>query len=153
MEIEFEVDKKRVYDPKLVEKFCEKLVQSLRQDIVNQLVPAKFPILEKNLINAVWIPWQKKPKSIDVESLIKKTLMCITWTKRDTTYRVYIDTKEKMPYTNGRVTLEQIARFIDKGNNVSQSTSLYSKVFNHYQENIKEFWEMYKEFGNVFDWR
>ena len=151
MELEFEIndDNFKVTNKKAVYEFLDLLVDSIRTDIKNELVPAKFDMLETSLLNATWIRWLEKPSRINISKLINRILKCITWQERVGTFRVYIDPNIKMPYTVN-TTLEQVARFLDKGNNVSKYSTLFSRVFNKYQENIYNYWRAYVEFGDIF---
>ena len=79
-------------------------------------------------------------------------LKCIAWMKRKYTYEVYIRRDIKMPNTVN-TTLEQVARYIDKGNEVTKATTMLSRVFNNYQKNIDKHWEAYKKFGYALDGR
>ena len=152
MELNFTLDQEEVYDPELMDKFCDKLVESIQIDIRNGLIPAKYSMLEESLLEATWIRWDKKPGKINVASVINAIIKCITWRKRRITYQVYIRPEVKMPYTVN-TTLEQVARFIDKGNLVSKQTTLFSRVFNEYEKNIETYWNTYKEFGYILDER
>lgn len=144
MELNFELDRDNVYDQDLTEKFCNALVESLRTEIREGLIPAKYDSLEQSLINSTWIMWTEKPKRINIEGLINLILDCISWRKRKYTYQVYIRTDVKMPHTVN-TTVEQVARYIDKGNEVTKYTTMLSRMFNYYQRNIDKFWEAYKE--------
>lgn len=150
MELNFTLDEEELYDKDLLAKFCDKLVESLRTDIKNGLIPTKYPLLEQGLLNATWITWTDKPKSINVESVIDKILECITWRQRRLTYQVYIRTDVLLPYTVN-TTLESVARFIDKGNNVTKYSTLLSREFNRYEKNIEDYWKTYKEIGYILD--
>ena len=150
MEIDFELNSKEIYDQDLADKFCDALVDSVRTEIKQGLIPAKFPMLEQSLINATWIRWKRPPKHININRLINSILKCITWRKRKYTYEVYIRRDIKMPNTVN-TTLEQVARYIDKGNEVTKATTMLSRVFNNYQKNIDKHWEAYKKFGYALD--
>ena len=152
MEIDFELNSKEVYDQDLADKFCDALVDSVRTEIKQGLIPAKFPMLEQSLINATWIRWKRPPKHININRLINSILKCITWRKRKYSYEVYIRRDIKMPNTVN-TTLEQVARYIDKGNEVTKATTMLSRVFNNYQKNIDKHWEAYKKFGYALDGR
>ena len=143
MEINFTLDRDELYDKDLLEKFCDKLVESIRIDIRSELIPAKYPMLEQGLINASWIIWTKKPKSIDIEGLVETILKCIVWRKRRITYQVYIRTDIKMPQTVN-TTIEQVARFLDKGTLISKYSTMFSRVFNDYEKHIDSYWKTYK---------
>lgn len=152
MELVFEIndDNFKVSNKNLEFKFLDLLVESIQTDIRNGLIPAKFEMLEQGLLNATWIRWVKKPSAINISKLIERILSNIKWQVRGKTYRIYIDTNVKMPYTVN-TSLEQIARFLDKGNNVSKYSTMFSRVFNYYQENIKSYWKAYVEFGDIFE--
>lgn len=150
MEINFTLDQDELYDKKLIESFCDSLVDSIKADIKNSIIPSKLPMLEKGLLNATWIRWSTKPSSINVVSVINAILKCITWKKRRLTYQIYIRPDVKMPYTVN-TTLEQVARFIDKGNLISKNTTMFSRIFNKYEKNIQTYWKAYKEFGYILD--
>lgn len=150
MELNFELNSKDVYDQDLAEKFCEALVDSIKTDIRNSIPPAKYPVLEKLLINAKWIRWKTEPKHINVSRLIDLILDCIEWRKRKYSYQVYIKTNVLMPNTVG-TTLEQVARFIDKGNEITTQNMMLSRIFNDYERNIKKHWEAYKYLGSALD--
>lgn len=150
MELNFELNRDEVYDQDLTEKFCDALVESLRTEIREGLIPAKYEALEQSLINSTWIMWTEKPKRINIEGLINLILSCISWRKRKYTYQVYIRTDVKMPHTVN-TTVEQVARFIDKGNEVTKYTTMLSRMFNYYQRNIDKFWGAYKELEYLDD--
>lgn len=150
MEINFELNQDELYDQKLVDNFCDKLVESICTDIRAELIPAKYPMLEQGLINANWIRWTKKPKSIDIEGLITTILKCITWRKRRIRFQVYIRTDVMLPQTIN-TSLEQVARFLDKGNLISKHSTAFSRVFNKYEKRIDDYWKVYKEFGYIMD--
>lgn len=150
MEIDFELDQTKVYDRTIIYRFCNALVRSIKDDIKVFVIPAKLTGLEESLLNADWITWTEQPKSITVESLILKILNCITWRERQNSIQIYIDPKPKMPNTEN-TTLEQIARFIDKGNNAAKYTTIFSRVFNEYQKHINEYWKAYLDVGYIID--
>lgn len=150
MELNFVLSEEELYDQGLLLQFCDTLVESIRTDILEGLVPAKYPLLEEGLLNATWITWEDKPNSINIEKLIKAILKCITWRQRRLTYQVYIRTDVKMPGTVN-TSLESIARFIDKGNNVTKYSTLISRVFNKYEKDIGEYWEAYREVGYIVE--
>lgn len=146
----FELNQNELYDTNLLSAFCDKLVESIGADVKKCMIPAKFPILETALLNATWIQWVDKPKGINIESLVDMICRCITWRERRNSYQVYIRPDVLMPQTVN-TTIEQIARYIDKGNNVTQSTTMLSRVFEHYERNIDQFWKIYLELGHLLD--
>ena len=152
MEIVFELreDQVKLYDRRLIYKFLDNLVESIKKDIKDALIPAKFEMLERGLLNANWIRWKTKQSGINISKLVDRILSCITWQERKTSFRIYIDPKMKMPYTVN-TSLERVARFLDKGNNVSKHSTMFSRVFNYYQKNINEFWKAYLEVGYILD--
>ena len=150
MELNFSLNSDELYDTELLARFCDKLVESIGTDIKNGMIPAKFPELEEGLLNAKWINWTEKPDRINIESLIDAICRCIAWRERTFSYQVYIRTDVLMPQTVN-TTLEQVARFIDKGNEVTKYSTLLSRVFNNYEKNIEQYWESYKHLGHLLD--
>lgn len=150
MELNFELNHEDLYDTKLLDSFCDKLIESIRTDIRAELIPAKYPMLEQGLLNAQWIAWTKKPKTIDIEGLIDIILKCIVWRKRRYRYQIYIRTDVKVPQTVN-TSFEQVARFLDKGNLISKHSTMFSRVFNEYEKHIEDYWTSYKEFGYILD--
>lgn len=152
MEIVFTLpeDKVKVYDKRLIYKFLDALVRSIQKDIQDELVPAKFDMLERSLLNATWIRWKEKPSGINIPKLVNNILKCIQWSERKNSFRIYIEPTKKVPYTIN-TTYDQIARFLDKGNNVSKYSTMFSRVFNRYQEYINEYWLAYIEVGYIID--
>lgn len=150
MVIEFTLPEENLHDQRLKGMFCDALVDSLRQDIKNQLIPAKYEFMEQGLLNATWIRWDKKPKHLRIPTLINAILKCITWRERIDGYQIYFRTDVKMPYTVN-TTLEQVARFLDKGNLVSKCSTVFSRVFDDYEKRIPDLWKVYLEIGYFQD--
>lgn len=142
MRIEFLLtgnDKKEI---ELMDDFCMFLVREIRKDILNSVNEEKLQSKEKDILNASWIVWTRKPRKINMDRLLRFILNNIRYKKRKKhRYLIDINPKVLMPYS--RNPIEQIARFIDKGNERSLGTNLFTRVFMRYRLSINDYWKSF----------
>lgn len=132
-------------EKKYIKPFCEYLVYNIQQDIFKKANWLKINRKSDDILNCNWVSWKKKPKRLNmyrVMKLITKNIVC-NKCKND----VYIiQVKNNVRFPNTRNTLEQIVRFIDKGNILEKvlPTMCISDVFNTYtQRKINRMWREY----------
>lgn len=141
--IEYEVNPKNKEELQLADEFCKYIVKNIREEIYNNMIPDKMNLLEKDILEASWIYWTRgKPKNINVTKLIKYILNNLWYRKRGRTrYAIVISSTHYIPGTY--VTPDAMARFLDKGNEVTPCTTFISRVFNKYRDNINDYWKSY----------
>ena len=142
MTIEFEIEGTDKEEMNLMVPFCEFLVFNIRQDIDEQLNVELLQAKSRDLLKAKWIKWTNKPNYINMNWILQDIKSAIKYRERETGhYQIYFDTT--ILFRNSKNKLEQIVRFIDKGNDVSKATGVFSKIFNRYQKNIPKYWTAY----------
>lgn len=141
MVIEYKINSTNKDELELCDEFAKYLVHNIREEIYNNVIPDKFRLLEKDILNATWIKWNDKPSSINMMKLVRFIISRIGVTKRRDTYVIGISQKHLLPRSNTK--LEAVARFLDMGNNVSPSTTFISRILNKYRSNINDYWEAF----------
>ena len=141
MVIEFELQINNSEERNLVSDFCNKLVETIQNDIMLELKISKMLVREEFLLKASWIQWYKKPRRIDMKKLTKLIVRSIEVKKRRNTYIIQINPHIRMP---GSLTkLSTVARFLDRGNEMIIGTTFISRVFNKYRKRINNYWKSY----------
>jgi len=123
-------------------EFCALITNLIKHEIKDSLYRYKMQQKEQDLINAEWIQWKSKPKNLNVVKLCYYIADNIIFKcRRNNSYLIEVNRSVTMRYSN--TPLEAVARFLDKGNNVSQYTGFIDKVFKKYRDNIKKYWESF----------
>lgn len=142
MTIDFEIEGTDKEEMNLMKPFCEFLLFNLRQDIDEQVNMELLQAKSRELLKATWIKWTSKPNYINMKWIIEDIKSAIKYKERETgQYQIYFDTT--VLFRSSKNKLEQIVRFLDKGNDVSKATGVFSKIFNRYQRNIPKYWTAY----------
>ncbi len=142
MTIDFEIEGTDKEEMNLMKPFCEFLLFNLRQDIDEQVNMELLQAKSRELLKATWIKWTSKPNYINMKWIIEDIKSAIKYRERETgQYQIYFDTT--VLFRSSKNKLEQIVRFLDKGNDVSKATGVFSKIFNRYQRNIPKYWTAY----------
>ena len=142
MTIEFTIEGTDREEVNLMKPFCEFLIFNLRQDIDELINTDLLQAKSRDLLKATWIEWTSKPTYLNMKWILEDIKSAIKYRERETgRYQIYFDTNAMFPYSKNK--LEQIVRFIDKGNDVSKPTGIFSKIFNRYQRNIPDYREAY----------
>lgn len=140
----FQINTKDNDEQQLINDFLSFLVYSIRYEILTK-AQQKIDVLEQknqDIKKASWIKWKGNKKSIKAIKLIEQIAKNIVYTRLDDnkcliTINPYITVNG----TNNK--LEQFARFIDKGNDVSIKIPIITKVFLWYQHNIQDVWKTF----------
>lgn len=132
-------------EKKLMDDFSYYLLDSIKQDILENINADKLLYREKYLLKTPLIKWKSNPpKSINMFALIKLISESFVCTKqKNNLYSIHIDRRIYMPGT--RTKIDKIARLIDKGNDKINPTNLISKVIHKYMKNINDYWKSYVE--------
>lgn len=125
----------------IIPEFLDGLVSQLKGEIVRSTTPSKLLMREQYILNASWIRWKKKPRHINMKSLINYIVGCIQWVERDDNYIIEVNRLRLIP--NSYTSIYALARFLDRGNNVMKGTSFMSKVFHKYRLNINDYWKSF----------
>lgn len=142
MRLEFEIVNLEKDEAELIPEFCNLLVKCMSTDIRNSLKSEKLQTREHDLLNVGWISWNRKPESINMYRLglyIADSIICKPM--QNNSYVVEINPKIRMPYSSTR--LEQVARFLDRGNESMHPMPFISPVFNKYRMRINEYWKSF----------
>lgn len=153
MEIIFNIDVTNKYEKRLVKRFCDYLVYNIQHDILSKTNWLKVNIVMNSILNCDWVVWKKKPKKLNSYKIMKYIVNNIVCYKcRNNMYSIKVKYGVKFPNTQNQ--LDQIVRYIDKGDVFKrvQSTICISNVFNMYtQKRIDEMWHEYVVYcRNVF---
>lgn len=153
MEIVFNIDITNKYEKRLVKGFCNYLVYNIQQDILSKANWLKVNNVINNILNCSWVVWKKKPKKLISYKIMKYIVNNIVCYKcKNNIYAIRI--KHGMKFPNTQNQLDQIARYIDKGDIFEkvQPTLCISNVFNTYtQKRIDKMWYEYVVYcRNVF---
>lgn len=142
MRIEFQLIGNNKEEIELMDEFCMFLVREIRKDILNSISMEKLQSKEKDILNASWIKWYDKPRKINMVKLLKFILRYIRYKERKRhRYLIDINPNVLMPYSKNPI--EQIARFIDRGNERSLGSNLFNKVFMKYRLSISNYWKSF----------
>lgn len=141
MIIEFELSPKSKNEAQLIIPFCKHILHNMRKDISNQIDIERYTPFEDKLLNASWIIWVEKPKTINIVQLLRFTLLNLRCAKRGES-RYVIGFKNTM-LPNTRTRIDALVRFLDKGNEISQPTYVFTKIFNRYRDNLDQYWRDY----------
>ena len=143
MKIQFQLMGSNEKEIELMDEFCKSLVRQIKRDVINLLPKEKLMARERDMLNATWILWKDdKPKHINMIKLAKFIAKNIRYKKRrGHRYLIEINPAILMPHSKNSI--EQIARFLDKGNEVSTGTFFLSRVFMKYRVSIDEYWNAF----------
>lgn len=142
MKIQFQLVGDNREEFELFDEFCKLLVNNIKKDIFNSLPIEKLNSMEKFLINAKWINWIDKPTSINMSKLAKliiKNIRC--YKMKNDIYTIDINPLQLMPFSTNK--LEQIARFLDRGNELSSGSHFINDIFIKYRLMINNYWNSY----------
>lgn len=145
MNIQFTIETTDYRESSLVDDFCDTICRNIRRDIYNGIIQAKIDNLEYDLINASWINWIDKPTKLNMENLVTYMLNNIVCRKRlGGVCIIEIPHSVKLPHST--TPLEQVARFIDMGTEITPCTTFITRVFQKYKDNINDYWKSYVMF-------
>lgn len=126
----------------LIPDFMDGLISQIKRDIKSSVVASKFIVREQDVLNASWIRWKIKPRHIRMKSLMLYVTSNLEWVqRRNNQFVIQINKLAKIP--NSYTSIDTLARFLDKGNNVTPGTYFISKVLAKYRENINDYWKAY----------
>ena len=139
MVLEFNLKTMDQEERALIPDFLDYLLQIIRTDIKNNLIPNKLLMREQDLIDAKWIKWRRKPTKLNMIKIGNLIVNNIFWyQRRFDTYVVQIRKGTLLP--NSFTNLHLVARFLDKGNNKVPPTWFISKTLFKVRKNIKDYW-------------
>lgn len=143
MKIQFQLMGSNEKEIELMDEFCRSLVKQIKKEIIDLMPLEKLQAREKDMLNATWILWRgNKPKHINMIKLARFITRNIRYKKRrGHRYLIEINPAILMPHSKNSI--EQIARFLDKGNEMSPGTFFLSRVFMKYRTSIDEYWNAY----------
>lgn len=127
---------------KIMDDFCNYLVREIKQRLLLEMPVDKLISKEKDILNASWIQWTKKPNHINVIKLVKLIINNIRYRKRKG-HKYLIEINPNILLPRSKTPIEQVARFLDKGNNVTFGTTFLSRVFMIYRSSINNYWRSY----------
>lgn len=142
MRIDFTFENLDKDERKLVRDFCIMIRDQIRLEIIENSIPLKFIVREVDLKNAEWINWKHRPIRINMTKLVKLIVKNINIT-RDfrNIYTIQINPIAKMPDSYN--SLDQIARYLDRGDEDIPPTAFISNVFDKYRNIISQYWKIY----------
>jgi len=94
------------------------------------------------LLSASWVRWNTLPRNINANKLCQDIVNCLEVKQRKSVFTIELNKKKLM--NNSRTTLEQVARFIDKGNEVVRGTYFLTNIMTRYQVKIYNYWKAYR---------
>lgn len=145
MNIQFTIETSDSREASIVDDFCNTICRNIRREIYDGIIQAKMDNLEFDLLNASWIDWIEKPTRLNMENLVIYMLNNIVCRKRlEGEYIIEIPHYVKLPHST--TPLEQVARFIDMGTEVTPCTTFITRVFQKYKNNISDYWKAYVTF-------
>jgi hypothetical protein len=142
MRIDFSLRNEDFDETQIMNKFCQYIIKKIKVDLFYSVSDSKMRVREIDLLNASWIRWKnnKPPKRINMSKLVNYIISNIVFiNRRNSNFSILINPRTLMPHTY--TPLEQIARFLDKGNNATPHTLLFTKVFNFYRKNLNKYWD------------
>lgn len=142
MNLEFNIENFDKYEKRLIPEFCRELTNSIIHDVKINVKESKFQSREKDILDASFIEWYKKPellKMYNLGILIANSIKC--YRIDENLYSIKIDRKQYMPYS--RTKLDVVARFLDKGDLTTPPMNFISSVFNKYREDINKYWKSF----------
>lgn len=141
MVLEFEIQNTNSDELDLINSFCDLIIYSMRQDIYNNIIPAKFDNMSQRLLYANWIQWKDKPNIINSNKLLAFILNNLAYTKhKDNQIKIYFK-YITLPGTYNR--LDQFVRYIDMGNEIAPITLFFTSIFNKYRYNLNDYWKSF----------
>lgn len=142
MNIQFTIETSDKQESSIINDFCDIICKNIRRDIYNGIIQSKIDNLEFDLLEASWINWIKKPTHLDMKNLVIYMLNNIVCRKRlDKSFIIEIPHSVKFP--NSTTPLEQVARFIDMGTEISPCTTFITRVFQKYKYGLSDYWDSY----------
>lgn len=141
MVIEFNTKYMSKRQKEIIPEFLDGLVAQLKREIVRSTSLSKLLIRERYILNATWIRWKKKPRHINMKSLVNYIVGSIQWVERDNSYIIEVNRAKLIP--NSYTSIYALARFLDRGNNLIKGTSFISKVFHKYRLKINDYWKSF----------
>lgn len=141
MTIEFTLNPKSPAEAGMIKSFCEYIIKNIRYDIYKRIDIQKYERYEEILLNASWIIWIVKPKSINIAEWLKLIIRNVIYKQRtDGLYCIYI---KNINIPNTVTKLDALVRFLDKGNEMSPPTYFMTKIFQEYKDNLNDYWVDY----------
>lgn len=140
----FQINTKDNDEQQLINDFLSFLVYSIRYEILTK-AQQKIDVLEQknqDIKKASWIKWKNSKKELDAYKLIEQIAKNIVYMRLDDN-RCLITINPYIIVNGTNNKLEQFARFIDKGNDVSIKIPIITKVFLWYQHNIQDVWKTF----------
>ena len=140
----FQILTKDKDEQNLIDNFLSFLVYSIRYEILDK-AQQKLDLLEQknqDIKKASWIKWKNSKKELDAYKLVEQIAKNIVYMRLDDNKcLITINPGKIVSGTSNR--LEQFARFIDKGNDISIKIPIITKVFIWYQHNIQDVWKSF----------
>jgi len=142
MKIIFKITSKDKEELSIVNDFCNMLVSEIKSDILNNVNYYKLSLYEDSLIKSSWIIWKRTPRKIDMKKLVNLIVDSIVCTNlRKGRHMISVDNSVILP--NSYTSIERVARFLDRGNELYNGTFFISKIFMKYQKRINDYWKSY----------
>lgn len=142
--LELEIENEKEINLKY--KFLNLLVDDLKNTLYSHIGEVNTIKVEKAIINSKLILWttKQKPKSIDVDKVIKYIIDNIKWYEhKNNKFIIQLDKSKKFPNTNNQLTT--IANLIEYGSANSLPLFFFSKYFNEFANKARIYWSSYKQ--------
>jgi len=142
VKIEFYLKGEDEEEINLMTDFLKQIVFDIKIEIFNNVVPDKMQSKEQDILNVPWINWIKKPENLNVNMLVNLIINSIKFVERkDHSYIIAINPSIRIP--NSSTPISMLARFLDKGNDITPGTFFITKIFNEYRDNMAKYWDDY----------
>lgn len=141
MTIEFIFESNNNTELHLFKQFIPYIVSNIQYDIYKKLDRDTCQLYEQDILNASWIVWTNKPKTIKVFQYILwilKNLQCLE--RRNNNYVIRF---RPIMIPNTMTPIDALIRFLDKGNENCPPMYIFTQIFNEYRLNLNTYWKQY----------
>lgn len=131
MKIEFKVEHN---SRKMARIFCQDVIRDLQRRICTEYNYYKMKIRVDSLVDAEWMRWKTKPRSLSVRNVMKIISNNFIYNNYGTSYIIYQNPRKLFP--NSETPIYRVLRFLDYGNESIRGTYFVSTLMRYYQNNI-----------------
>lgn len=129
-------------DKYVCKRFCNYLISNMRKEIVKRSNRYSIEIRLNRFQKSKLVQWSGSAHSISYNQFMKVAQKAITFTYHANTYMIYIDPNLKCPNTLNSI--DQVIRFVDKGDLDLPGCYRFTKLFSKYARCYKAYFAAFR---------
>lgn len=142
MRLMYRVDSRDEKERQVEKLFCESMKKTLISHMRKNISVKKLQMREDLMLSTTAIDWVKKPKHIDMSYVLNVILSNVECIKIEKTH-TYIIKFKNVNFPNTYNTIDNIVRFLDKGNEEFPAMYVFSNILNSFENNINVYWKTF----------